>query len=196
MSRLVHIILTDYSSGVGLRSPQMPELFAGYPQMFQALAAVPELLTFGGAPENPNVVEHREFAVTTPDDRMLLMRVADDAEFSHRAMVLGAIRRAFELMGGELLETLLATSLDEYVLIAALDTDSLEWLTSQADRLGEPVNLAWQSPDGALHFATVVRGGDVVDRPYELVDDGATTVGELVKSGSMSSSDTSLLQLV
>ncbi|MEH3076115.1 MAG: hypothetical protein PGN11_05475 [Quadrisphaera sp.] len=192
----MHVILTDYGSGTGVRSPQMPELFSGYAQLFEAQAALAELLDFGGAPAGAIVVQHREYVALTPDDRIVQMRVADDAAFSQRAIVLGSIRRDFEATGEELLDLLFPTSLGEYVVIAALQDDSLEWLAGQADRPGEPVNVGWHSPDGTLHFTSLRRGGDLPGTPSKLVEDGSTTVGQLVASGSISTKDTSQLQLV
>lgn len=174
----VHAILTRYPGGMGfsVSSPQLPELVAGFDTDEELESELLAVLTFGGAPQEYNLVKHYQ-EYSSNEGREWFVRTAHDLKLKDRVATLNSFSALIRVTSDPLDRATKSTTGEATFVIALLD-DTVGWLAEQMTKHGCALTVVVFDGEGLTTFDLLTD--DLTDGFPRIKADPERTVAEIL----------------
>ena len=174
----IHAILTRYGGGMGfsVSSPQLRELVAGFDTERELDNELLNVLRFGGAPKEYQLVKHyQEYSST--EGREWFVRMAHDRKLKDRAATLRSFSSLIRV-SPDPVDGATKSATGEATFVVALPDDTMGWLAEQMTRNGCALTVVVRDGEGLTTFDMLTD--DLTDGFPRIKADPERTVAEIL----------------
>ena len=174
----IHAIMTRYAGGFSVSSPQLPELVAGFDTDEELENELLNVLRFGGAPQEYQLVKHYQ-EYSSNEGREWFVRTAHDSKLKERVSTLNSFVSLIRVTPDPLDRATKSTTGEATFVIALLD-DTIGWLAEQMTEHGCALTAVVRDFQGLTIFDLLTD--DLTDGSPRIKFDPERTVADVLTS--------------